>query len=48
MDDILAHGDTQEVEELEAPFRWYKPHHDVYHTKKSEIRIVFYCSAQYQ
>ena len=48
MNDVLAHGDAEEVDEMETSFRWYIPHHGVYHPKKNKIRVVFDCSAQHQ
>lgn len=49
MNVILERGDAELVpeNEVEAPARWYIPHHGVYNPKKpGKIRVVFDCSTR--
>jgi hypothetical protein len=48
IEDMVKKGYAEKVETVEEN-AWYIPHHGVYHPRKpSKIRVVFYCSAEYQ
>jgi len=51
MRDIIDKGYCERVSdnhEHRLGTRWFIPHHGVYHSKKSKIRVVFDCSAKYE